>query len=78
MVAGYFNTNLEIPEGGINGEDIVVDIVAAGMEDISAHFLPRLKPWSQYGSTWCMRRLGREVRSWTDYVREFSTPMRHT
>ena len=54
MVAGYFNTNLEIPEGGINGEDIVVDIVAAGMEDISAHFLPRLKPWSQYGSTWCM------------------------
>ena len=35
---------------------------------MSAHFLPRHKPWFRYGRTWNILRGGREIRSRTDYI----------
>ena len=35
---------------------------------MSAHFLPRHKPWFRDGQTWTILRGGREIRSRTDYI----------
>ena len=40
MVAGYFNVDLVEPKVNHGGEEIVAEIVTAGLEDISVHFLP--------------------------------------
>ena len=47
LVTGDFNTNLAEPNGERRGEDIAADMAMEGLEDISAHFLPRQSPWSR-------------------------------
>ena len=45
VVAGDFNSDLEAPEGNAQCEEIAADITTAGVEDTSAHFIPRHNPW---------------------------------
>ena len=68
LVAGDMNTNLADPEGDRRGEDIAEALVTEGLEDMSAHFLPRRRPWCQDGRTWSMQLEGRKGRYRTDYI----------
>ena len=68
LVAGDMNVNIEDSEGDQRKEDIVATMATEGLEDISAHFLPRRRPWCRDGRTWIMLLKGREVRSRTDYI----------
>ena len=54
LVARYFNTDLAEPEGKSRGEDIMVKIATAGMEDMSSQFLLSQKYWVWYGRMWCI------------------------
>ena len=63
LVIRYVNTKLVAPEGQARDEDIAADMVVAGLEYFSWHFLPRHKPWLKDRRTWCMLHGGREVRS---------------
>ena len=47
LVARYFNANLVEPEGYRRGEDIAAAMATEGLEDMSAHFLPRRFSWCQ-------------------------------
>ena len=40
LVAGHFNLDLVTPKGNCLGEEISSEIVTAGLEEISAHFIP--------------------------------------
>ena len=40
----------------------------AGVEDMTAHFLPRKRRWGRERRTWSMVREGKVVRSRTDYL----------
>ena len=40
----------------------------AGLEDMTAHFLPRKLKWVRERRTWSMVREGKVVRSRTDYL----------
>ena len=40
----------------------------AGVEDMTAHFLPRKRKWGRERRTWSMVREGKVVRYWTDYL----------
>ena len=68
MVAGDINAKLSETEDDRRGEDIEVALATEGLEDMSAHFLPRRSAWCQEGRTWSIIREGREVRSQTDYI----------
>ena len=68
LVTGDLNEKLDHPEGDRREEEITAALTAAGLEDMSAHFLPRRHPWCRDGRTWIMVKLGREVRSLTDYI----------
>ena len=59
LVDWDFNTDLAALEGSNHREDITAAIAAAGMEEISTHFLPRQKSWAWYGRTQSMQRQGR-------------------
>ena len=63
LVVGDMNANLAEPEGDRREEDIAATMATEGLEDMLAHFLPRRRPWCQYGRTWIMLQKGREVRS---------------
>ena len=39
-----------------------------GVKDMTAHFLPRKRPWGRERQTWSMVREGRVVRSQTNYL----------
>ena len=39
-----------------------------GVEDMTAHFLPRRRRWGREQRTWSMVREGKVVRSRTDYI----------
>ena len=54
LVAGDMNKNLAEPEGDWREEDIAAKMATKGLEDMSAHFLPRRRPWCRYGRTWSM------------------------
>ena len=41
LVYGNFNVDLNNPEGTAHAEEISVELAAAGLEDMSTHFLPR-------------------------------------
>ena len=56
LVAGDFNVNLADPEGDRRREDIVAAMGMEGLEDMSAHFLPRRQSWCWYVRTWSMIR----------------------
>ena len=68
LVAGDLNVNLLETEGDWRGEDIAAAMSTEGLEEMSAHFLPRRRSWFRDGRTWGMIREGLEVRSWTDYI----------
>ena len=68
LVVGDFNADLTQPDVARIEEDISVALVAAGFEDISAHFLPQRHPWCWDIRMWSMVRLGRELRSRTDCI----------
>ena len=68
LVVGYLNISMEEPEGYRREEEIAAALTMAGIEDMSAHFLPRRHPWCRDERTWSMFRAGREVRSWMDYI----------
>ena len=43
-------------------------VATMGLEDISAHFLPRQRAWNLYQRTWVVVKQGKEMRSRTDYI----------
>ena len=45
LMAKDVNEDLANPEGTTREEDIATALAAASLEDTSAHFLPRCKPW---------------------------------
>ena len=67
VVARGLNTDLEDAENDRRGTKIVAAMTAAGVEDMTAHFLPRRRRWGRERRTWSMVREGKDVRSRTDY-----------
>ena len=59
LVTGEFNINLAELEGDRRGEDIAASMATEGLEDMSAHFLPRRRSWCRYVRMWSMIREGR-------------------
>ena len=49
---------LSDPEGDRRGEEIVAALTTEGLEDMSAHFLPRRHSWCWDGRAWSMVREG--------------------
>ena len=45
LVAGDLNVNPADPEGDRREEEIAEVLTTAGLEDMSAHFLLRRRPW---------------------------------
>ena len=43
-------------------------MTAAGVEDMTAHFLLRMRIWGRERQTWSMVREGKVVRSQADYL----------
>ena len=68
LVAEEFNADLAQPEGERREEDITADLTEEILEDMLAHFLPQWRSWYHDGRTCRMVRLGRELRSRTDYI----------
>ena len=68
LVVGGLNANLDHTEVDWREGKITAALTTAVLEDMLAHFLPERRPWCWEGRTWSMVRLGREVRSWTDYI----------
>ena len=68
LVTGKFKTDLEAPEGRTRDKEIAEVLSAAGLEDMSGHFLPRQKLFLKGGMTCCKIRGGRKVRSRTNYI----------
>ena len=62
--------NLAEPEGDLRREEIVMALSTEGLEDIPAYFLLIRCSYFHDGRTWSMVRVGREDRSWTDYILE--------
>ena len=68
IVAGYFNTDLGEMASNRRGTEIAAAITEAGLEDMTAHFLPRKRRWGRERRTWSMVREGKAIRSRTDYL----------
>ena len=68
VVAGDLNTDLEDSETDRRGTEIAAAMAAAGVEDMTAHFLPRRCKWKREKRTWIMVHEGKVVRSRTDYL----------
>ena len=68
VVVGYLNTDLEDSESNRRGTQIAEAMTSAGIEDMTAHFLPRKSIWGRERRTWSMVREGKVVRSRTDYL----------
>ena len=47
IVAGYFNTDLREMASDGRGTEIMAELTEAGLEDMSAHFLPRKRRWGR-------------------------------
>ena len=65
---GDLKVKLADPEGDWREEEIAVAIKMAVLEDVLDQLLPRRRPWCQYGRTWSMVQVGREVRSQPYYI----------
>ena len=65
IVAGYFNTYLGEMASDGRGTDIAAALTEAGLEDMTAHFLPRNRRWGRERRTWSMVREGKVIRSRT-------------
>ena len=68
VVAGDFNTDLGETEIDGRGTEIVAALTEAGVEDMTAHFLPRKRRWGRERRTWSMVRERKVIRSRTDYL----------
>ena len=62
VVVGDLNMELEDPENDQRGTEIALALTAAGVEDMTAHFLPRRRRWGRERRTWSMVREGKVVR----------------
>ena len=67
-MAGDLNTDLGDMACDRRGTEIAAAITEAGLEDITAHFLPRKRRWGRKRRTWAMVRGGKAIRSRTDYI----------
>ena len=67
-MAGELNTALDDPENDRRGTEIASALTEAGLEDMTAHFLPWRRRWGQERRTWSMVQEGKVVRSRTDYI----------
>ena len=68
IVVGDLNTDLEDSESDRRGTEIVAAMTEAGLEDMTAHFLPRKRRWGRERQMWSMVREGKVVRSRTNYL----------
>ena len=68
LVAGDFNMDLGETASDGRGTDIAAALTEAGVEDMTAHFLPRKRLWGRELRTWSMVREGRVIRYQTDYL----------
>ena len=66
VVAGDLNMALEDLENDRRGTEIAAAMIAAGVEDMTAHFIPRRCRWGRERRTWSMVREGKVVWSRTD------------
>ena len=67
-MAGDFNTDLGEMASDGRGTEIAAALTEAGVEDMTAHFLPRKRRWGRERRTWSMVREGKVIRSRTDYL----------
>ena len=67
-MAGDLNPDLGAMACDGRGTEIVAAITEAGLEDMTAHFLPGKRRWGRERRTWAMVRGGKTVRSRTDYI----------
>ena len=65
IVAGDLNTDLRDMACNGRGTEIAAAITEAGIEDMTAQFLPRRRRWGRERRTWAMVRGGKTIRSWT-------------
>ena len=65
-MVGDFNTDLGDTASDGRGAEIAAVLTKAGVEDMTAHFLPRKRPWGRDRRTWSMVREGRVISYWTD------------
>ena len=68
LVSGDFNTDLGKMASDGRGTEIAAEITELGLEDMTAHFLPRKRRWGRERRTWSMVREGKVKRFWTDYL----------
>ena len=68
VVTGDLNTELEEPENDRRGKEIAAAMTEAGVEDMTAHFLPQRRRWGRERRTWSMVREDKVVRSRRDYI----------
>ena len=68
IVAGDLNTDLGDAENNSRGLEIATEMTETGVEDMTAHFLPRKRRWGRRRRTWSIVRGGKVVRSRTDYI----------
>ena len=65
---GDLKTDLEDSESDRRRSEIAVEMMEAGVEDMTAHFLPRKQRYGRERRTWSMVWEGKVVRSRTDYL----------
>ena len=68
IVVGDLNTDLGDVENDRRGSEIAAAMAEAGVEYMTAHFLPRKRRWGRERRTWSMLREGKVVRSRTGYI----------
>ena len=68
LLAGDFNTVLELPDGNKRDKATVAFMVKEGLDYMAEHLFPIKLLWTKGGRTLNMLRCGQEVRSWTDYI----------
>ena len=68
VVAGDLNTAMEDPENNQRETEIAAVMIEAGLEDMTAHFLPQRRRCGQESRTWSMVQEGKVVRSRTEYL----------
>ena len=66
----YLNTDLEDLESDRRLTEIAAAMTEAGVEEITAHFLPRKCRWGRERRVWIMVREGKVVRSPDGHITE--------
>ena len=63
VVAEDFNTDLGETASDRRGTEIAAALTEAGVEDMTAHFLPRKRLWGRERRTWSMVREGKVIQA---------------